>query len=253
MRSNLFWLTNEQWEKIQPLLPMDVRGKSRVDDRRVISGILHVLKSGCRWCDCPREYGPPTTIYNRFVRWARRGVWERLFREHAARGRSDETQMIDSTHIKAHRSASGGKGGEQKQAIGRSRGGRNTKIHAVADAKGRLLSILLTGGEAHDCPFAERLIRRSDAAEKLLADRAYDSSELREWLKGRGTQAVIPNKCNRKQPFRFSKKSYKSRHRIENAFCRLKDFRRIATRYDRLARNFLASICLVASVVWWIL
>jgi transposase len=155
----------------------------------------------------------------------------------------------------AHQGASlgfGWKRGEQKQAIGRSRGGRNTKIHAVADAKGRLLSILLTGGEAHDCPIAERLIRRSDAAERLLADRAYDSSGLREWLKERGTQAVIPNKCNRKQLFTFSKKSYKWRHRIENAFCRLKDFRRIATRYDRLARNFLASICLVAAVVWWI-
>ena len=145
------------------------------------------------------------------------------------------------------------KRGEQKQAIGRSRGGRNTKIHAVADAKGRLLSILLTGGEAHDCPIAERLIRKSKAAEELLGDKAYDSAELREWLKDRGTKAVIPNKSNRKQPFRFSKKSYKKRHRIENAFCRLKDFRRIATRYDRLARNFLASICLVAAVVWWIL
>ena len=75
MRRNLFWLNDEQWQRIHPLLPTDVRGKDRVDDRRVISGILHVLKSGCRWCDCPPEYGPPTTIYNRFVRWARRGVW----------------------------------------------------------------------------------------------------------------------------------------------------------------------------------
>jgi transposase len=109
MRSNLFWLNDEQWQRIEPQLPTDVRGKDRVDDRRVISGILHVLKSGCRWCDCPPEYGPPTTIYNRFVRWAERGVWEKLFRELAARGRSTQTQMIDSTHIKAHRSASGGK------------------------------------------------------------------------------------------------------------------------------------------------
>jgi transposase len=108
---NLFWLTDEQWAKIEPLLPTDVRGKPRVDDRRVISGILHVLKSGCRWCDCPAEYGPPTTIYNRFVRWAKRGVWERMFQELSRRGRSTETQMIDSTHIKAHRSAAGGKGG----------------------------------------------------------------------------------------------------------------------------------------------
>ena len=66
------------------------------------------LKSGCRWCDCPPEYGPPTTIYNRFVRWARRGLWENLFRELAGCGRAAEIQMIDSTHIKAHRSAAGG-------------------------------------------------------------------------------------------------------------------------------------------------
>src|ERR1700688_243876 len=114
---NLFWLTDEQWAKIAPLLPTDVRGKDRVDDRRVISGILHVLKSGCRWCDCPPEYGPPTTIYNRFVRWAERGVWERLFRELAGRGRSTQTQMIDSTHIKAHRSASGAKRGSRSRLL----------------------------------------------------------------------------------------------------------------------------------------
>jgi transposase len=117
MRRNLLWLSDEQWQQIEPFLPTDVRGKDRVDDRRVISGILHVLKSGCRWCDCPPEYGPPTTIYNRFVRWAQRGVWERLFRELASRGRSTETQMIDSTHIKAHRSASGGKGGSRNRRL----------------------------------------------------------------------------------------------------------------------------------------
>lgn len=117
MRRNLFWLSDEQWARIEPHLPTDVRGKERVDDRRVISGILHVLKTGCRWCDCPPEYGPYTTIYNRFVRWAERGVWERLLREHAARGRSAEMQMIDSTHIKAHRCASGGKGGSRNRRL----------------------------------------------------------------------------------------------------------------------------------------
>jgi transposase len=120
MRRNLFWLSDEQWAKIEPLLPTDVRGKPRVDDRRVLSGILHVMKSGCRWCDCPPEYGPPTTIYNRFVRWAERGIWERLFEDLASRGRSTHTQMIDSTHIKAHRSASGGKGGSKiRRLVGR--------------------------------------------------------------------------------------------------------------------------------------
>jgi transposase len=117
MRRNLFWLNDDQWRKIEGYLPTDVRGKSRVDDRRVISGILHVLKSGCRWCDCPPEYGPPTTIYNRFVRWAERGVWERLFRDLAGRGRSTDTQMIDSTHVKAHRSASGAKRGSRAKRL----------------------------------------------------------------------------------------------------------------------------------------
>ena len=117
MRRNLFWLNDDQWSRMEPYLPTDVRGKERVDDRRVISGILHVIRSGCRWCDCPPEYGPPTTIYNRFVRWAERGVWERLFRELAARGRSTEVQMIDSTHIKAHRSASGGKRGSRTKLL----------------------------------------------------------------------------------------------------------------------------------------
>jgi len=117
MRRNLFWLSDEQWQRIKPLLPTDVRGKARVDDRRVISGIVHVIKSGCRWCDCPLEYGPYTTIYNRFVRWAERGVWERLFRVLADRGRSTEVQMIDSTHVKAHRSASGGKRGNRRKRL----------------------------------------------------------------------------------------------------------------------------------------
>src|SRR5262249_7868205 len=117
VRRNLFWLSDEQWKRIEPHLPRDVRGVERVDDRRVISGIVHVLKSGCRWCDCPPEYGPPTTIYNRFVRWARRGVWENLFRELAGNGRSTDTQMIDSTHVKAHRSAAGGKGGSRSRLL----------------------------------------------------------------------------------------------------------------------------------------
>jgi transposase len=97
------------------------------------------------------------------------------------------------------------------------------------------------------------LIRRTKAAEQLLADKAYDSDSLREWLKTRGTKAVIPNKVNRKRRFSFDKTAYRSRHLVENAICRLKDFRRVATRYDKLARNYLASVCLVASIVWWIL
>ena len=110
----------------------------------------------------------------------------------------------------------------------------------------------MTSGEAHDCPIAERLIRRSKPSKRLIGDKAYDSTELRQSLKDRGTRPVIPNKSNRRQPFSFNKRLYRLRWRVESAFNRLKDFRRIATRYDRLARNFLASVCLVAALVWWI-
>ena len=86
----------------------------------------------------------------------------------------------------------------------------------------------------------------------MLADTAYDSASLREELDDHGTKPVIPNRRNRRQPFTFNKRLYKLRWRIESAFNRLKDFRRIATRYDRLARNYLASVCLAAVLVWWI-
>ncbi len=104
----------------------------------------------------------------------------------------------------------------------------------------------------HDCPVAERLIKRVKAPKHMLRDKAYDSAELRCDLADRGAKPVIPNRSCRKQPFSFNKRLYKLRWRIEAAFNRLKDFRRIATRYDRLARNYLASVCLVAALVWWL-
>ena len=131
MNRDCFWLTEDQFSRLAPLLPTDTRGKPRVDDRRVISGIVHVLKSGCRWCDCPPEYGPATTIYNRFVRWAERGIWENLFRQLAGRGRSIDTQMIDSTHVKAHRSAAGGKGGSRNRLLAaRAEGATRRSTHS---------------------------------------------------------------------------------------------------------------------------
>ncbi len=143
------------------------------------------------------------------------------------------------------------KRGEEKQAVGRSRGGRNTKIHALSDAKRRLIANFLTGGEAHDCPIAERIIRRVKPAKRMIGDRAHDSGELRERLNAQGTKPFPPKRRNRRKPFSFSTRLNKLRRRIECAFNRLKEFRRIATRYDKLARNYLASVCLTAALVWW--
>ena len=135
-----FWLSKVQFVRLQPLLPTDTRGVPRVDDRRVISGIVHVLQSGCRWRDAPAVYGPPKTLYNRFVRWARKGIWERVFMELAEAGGPPGTLMLDATHVKAHRSAAGGKGGRSnRQSGGRAAGGRPKSMR-------RLMSTAAPGG-----------------------------------------------------------------------------------------------------------
>jgi transposase len=113
MNRDQFWLTETQFARITPHLPQDTRGKPRVDDRRVISGIIHVLKSGCRWVDAPPGYGPRKTLYNRYVRWAAKGVWTNLFHAMAQAEGPPAEVLIDSSAVKAHRSASGGKGGSE--------------------------------------------------------------------------------------------------------------------------------------------
>ncbi|EYR78223.1 transposase [Shinella sp. DD12] len=121
--SNLFWLNDRQWAVIEPLLPKNRPGARRVDDRRVLSGIVHVLRVGCRWQDCPAAYGPPTTIYNRFHRWAGRGLWQKLF-DALVEASPADMQMIDSTTAKVHRSAAGGKGGhKRKRSVARGAAG----------------------------------------------------------------------------------------------------------------------------------
>src|SRR5918994_960588 len=111
MNRDCFWLTEKQFTRIKPHLPTDTRGKPRVDDRRVISGIIHVLKSGARWVDAPSLYGPHKTLYNRYVRWAAKGMWVDLFHALARAGGLPAHVLIDSSAVKAHRSVSGGKGG----------------------------------------------------------------------------------------------------------------------------------------------
>lgn len=115
MSRHLFWLSDKAWAEIEPHLPHGRPGKPRVDDRRVISGILHVLKTGCRWRDVPAAYGPPTTIYNRYNRWAGHGIWQRLFEQIAAAGPVPDELSLDSSHVKAHRSAAGSKRGSGKK------------------------------------------------------------------------------------------------------------------------------------------
>nr|WP_288410779.1 IS5 family transposase [uncultured Sphingomonas sp.] len=248
----LFWLSDEAWAAIEPHLPKNQPGARRVDDRRVISGIVHVLKAGCRWCDCPADYGPSTTIYNRFNRWSRRGFWLKLLDALVDAGVVTKSTAIDSTYIKAQRAAFGGKGGGKTQAIGRSRGGWTTKIHALTDVIGHPYALMLTAGNVSDVKAAPVLLERATRMRYLLADKGYDADLLRRSLRDAGAVPVIPGRRNRKRTIRYDKDRYRGRHLIENAFCRLKDFRRVATRYDKLAANFLSGVAIATALAFWL-
>jgi transposase len=131
------------------------------------------------------------------------------------------------------------KRGARANAIGISRGGRTTKIHALVDVLGRPLRLVLTPGNTSDVKGADLLIGETIGMKRVIADRGYDANRIRAALREQGTIPVIPGRRNRKRPIQYDERRYKDRWRVEAMFCRLKDFRRIATRYDKLARNFL--------------
>jgi transposase len=201
------------------------------------------------WEDLPAAFGAAGTAYRRFRRWACKGIWDELFTEGVPTD-ALETVMLDSTACKAQRFASGARGGGE-EALGHSRGGLTTKIHAVIDGLGRPLCFLLTPGQAADCRQARPLLEGL-VFERLIGDRGYDTDEIRDWLEEHGAEAVIPSKRNRKAPIPHDAALYKQRHRVEIMFGRLKDWRRVATRYDRCAHTFFSAICIAAVVIFWI-
>jgi transposase len=157
--------------------------------------------------------------------------------------------------LDAHQGAplgSGRKRGAFHHCIGRSRGGRTTKVHALTDERGRPLALVLTPGNTHDLTGARDLLAITGAPRRLLADRAYDARSLREWLAEHGCEPVIPPNPTRKHPHAYDALAYKQRNAIERSFCRLKDFRRIHTRYDKRADIFLSAVLIVAAIIWWI-
>jgi transposase len=123
---------------------------------------------------------------------------------------------------------------------------------ALTDARGRPLAFQLTPGNTHDLDGARALLAMVPCPARLIGDRAYDARSLRNWLALRGAEAVIPPNPTRKHPHSYDLIAYRERNLIERMFCRIKDFRRIATRYDKLARNFLAGVLIAAALVWWL-
>ncbi|MER8792212.1 IS5 family transposase [Mesorhizobium sp. M0983] len=242
-------LTDFEWHVIEPLLPKRPRGVPRVDDRRVLNGIFWVLRSGAPWRDVPERYGPRTTCYNRFVRWRKAGVWDRLV-DAITKGHDGKVQMIDTSIVRVHQQGATAKKGGRDHCLGRSRGGLTTKIHALVDAKGMPIKLMLTAGQMSDIASAADLITDLPEGAMLLADKGYDANALRNAVSERKAWANIPPKANRKDPICFSPFLYKDRNLVERFFNKAKQFRRIATRYDKLAENYLTALKLVAIRIW---
>jgi len=184
-----------------------------------------------------------------FNRWSRRGFWLKLLDAGAA----TKSTAIDGTYVRAQRAAFGAKKrGRSAEAIGRSRGGWTTKVHALTDLVGRPYALMLTAGNVSDVKAAPALLERAGRMRYLLADKGYDADRLRRSIRDVGALPVIPGRRNRKHTICYDKQRYRTRHLIENAFCRLKDFRRVATRYDKLAANFLSGVALATAVAFWL-
>src|SRR5262245_60254471 len=242
-----FDLSDEEWSVLEPLMPKS-RKSARPHDRRIINAIFYVLRTGIPWRDLPERYGPYTSAYNRFNRWSRRGVWKRIFDALAAKSR-DSLYLIDSTIVKAHRAASGAKGGEES-GHWHQPWWADHEIHAVVDGKGRPLNFIVTGGQVHDSQVVEDVLNTPRSPLVVTADKAYDSQTARQQIKDEGALPIIPNRRNAIKQTYCPKRFYRQRHKIENFFCRIKDWRRIATRYDKLARNFLAAATLIGALYW---
>nr|NLR83164.1 IS5 family transposase [Rhizobium sp. P28RR-XV] len=243
-------LRDEQWARIAHHIIGDerTRGSSGRDNRMFVEAVLWIVRTGSPWRDLPEVFGEWNSVFRRFSRWSRKGIWWRMFT-----AMSDDPDfeylIVDSTIIRAHQHAAGGKKGAEDQALGRSRGGLSTKIHMAVRGLGCPVRFTLTAGQKGDAPQADALIEGLPA-DIVMADTAYDSDRLRNAIADKGAVAVIPNNPSRAQKYPLDKHLYAQRHLIECCFSRRKQFRRVATRFEKTAENYLAVVTIAAIVLW---
>lgn len=238
--------TDEAWDRIEPLLPPR-KGRPGGSQRTFFNALLWMASTGSPWRDLPEHLGRWNIVYQRYAYWCKKGHLQRLFK--ALQQPDLEEAMLDSTCCRAHQASSGAEKKHGPQAIGLTRGGLNTKIHAACDALGNPLRFLLTAGQRHDSQPAPELIQGLQA-KALIADKAYDCKKLVKLAQAQGMQVIIPCRARSKEPRPLDKQRYEARHLIENLFQRMKVFRRLATRYDKLDCRFLGFVHLAGIMKW---
>ncbi|MFD7734742.1 IS5 family transposase [Kitasatospora phosalacinea] len=277
-------LSDAEWAVLSRFLPSSgTAGRPRSDDRVVLNGIVWKLRTGSAWRDVPERYGSWQTLYTRFRRWALDDTFSRMLRqvqaEKDAAGDIDWLVSVDSTVVRAHQHAAGGKKGPSTgmkrgdHALGRSRGGLSTKLHLACDGRGRPLGFVLTGGNRNDCTCFEAVMadirvprigpgRPRTRPDHVIADKGYSSRRIRAYLRRRGIRHTIPeradqalNRLNRGsrggRPTGFDRQAYKLRNVVERCFNRLKQWRGLAARYDKTRESYQAAVT-IASILLWI-
>ena len=294
-KSRFRQFTDEQWERIEPLLPTNEgrRGHPFLDNRKVVEGIVYRYRAGIPWRDLPREeFGVWQTVWKRHARYARDGTWDRVLQvilaDADAAGLIDWNVSVDATICRAHQHGTnttrpdqdtGGTIESQEppcepagHGIGRSRGGLTTKIHSAVDGRGRPLANVVTGGQRNDGAMLEQVLadihvprhgrgRPRTRPDAVIADKAYSSGTIRRQLRGRGIAAVIPEKSDTiaarerrgsrgGRPPKLDADLYKDRNVVERSFALAKQWRALATRYDKLAITYRAAVTLCAILAW---
>jgi transposase len=241
-------LTLEQFRKIEPHLPGQAGGHGRVakDNQSFLNAVIYVAKTSIPWRDLPERFGKWDTVFHRFNEWSKKGVWKRLFE--LMQDPDLEWLFVDSTIVRAHQHAAGMNTGGEDQDLGRSVGGFSTKLHMAVDSLGNPVAMVLSPGQDHDSQHAMDVI--GDLKPEVVAmDKAYDSEPLMNELRTRGIEPCIPPKKNRKNPHEYDRHIYKQRSIIERTFNLMKQFRRMATRYEKTSRNYLSFAMLAGMMI----
>lgn len=251
--ANRLEISDEEWGVIYPILATHkhVRVRCEKQCRSFLVAVLWILRGGMPWRMLPETLGRWNSIFKRFARWCGYGVWDAV---HAGCMHLPDLQavFIDSTVNRAHPCAAGAAQSDaESEALGRSRGGFSTKVHAITDALGNPLEFVLTGGQASDIGQAETLLALTPAGtEAFVGDKGYDADPLVQAIEERGMKPVIPPRSGRTQVRECDWFVYKERHLIECFFNKIKHYRRIFSRYEKRARNYMGFLRFVAALIW---